>query len=297
MSIALLVLPDFLIIAFGCLLNRQLGFTREFFSSLEKLVYFVLFPALLFQSVLKAPIRSSGASDLFLAAVLLCVIGVVLSWLVAPFFRGQALAQASAAQCGYRFNTYIALALALTLAGTKGQELMALIVGFSVPVVNLAAVYPLARHHGSNIWSALIRNPLLISTVLGLIGNLAQLHLPTPIEVSMGRLGAAAIPLGTLCVGASLRWQSEGKNYHLVGWLLTVKLLLLPIAAWLIGSAFGLDPLKRQMLIVFAAMPPATAAYVLAARMGGDANLAGLVISIGTALSAITIPLWLIFSS
>ena len=87
------------------------------------------------------------------------------------------------------------------------------------------------------------------------------------------------------------------ENYHLVGWLLTVKLLLLPIAAWLIGSAFGLDPLKRQMLIVFAAMPPATAAYVLAARMGGDANLVGLVISIGTTLSAITIPLWLIFSS
>ena len=75
-----------------------------------------------------------------------------------------------------------------------------------------------------------------------------------------------------------------------------VKLLMLPLAAWVISLAFALDPTKRQMLIVFASMPPATAAYVLAARMGGDANLAGLIISIGTALSAITIPLWLILS-
>jgi len=297
MSIALLVLPDFLIIAFGCLLNRKLGFTREFFTSLEKLVYFVLFPALLFQSVLKAPIRGSGATDLFVAAVMLCLVGVALAWLIAPFFRNQALAQASSAQCAYRFNTYIALALALTLAGTKGQELMALIVGFSVPVVNLAAVYPLARHHRSNIWRALLRNPLLISTVLGLVGNLAQLHIPTPIDLALSRVGSAAIPLGTLCVGASLRWQSGDKNQGMVAWMLIVKLLLLPSAAWLISAVFELDPTKRQMLILFAAMPPATAAYVLAARMGGDANLAGLIISIGTALSALTIPLWLILSS
>ena len=296
MSIALLVLPDFLIISFGWLLNRKFGFAREFFTGLEKLVYFVLFPALLFQSVLRAPIRGSGATDLFLAAVLLCLIGVLLSWLLAPFFRSEALAQASAAQCAYRFNTYIALALALTLAGPKGQTLMALIVGFSVPVVNLAAVYPLARHHRANIWGALLRNPLLLSTLLGLIGNFAQLHLPSPLEISLGRIGSAAIPLGTLCVGASLRWQGSSHNNGLVAWMLAVKLLMLPLAAWVISLAFALDPTKRQMLIVFASMPPATAAYVLAARMGGDANLAGLIISIGTALSAITIPLWLILS-
>jgi len=295
MSVAILVLPDFLLIAFGWLLNHRMGFTREFFNGLEKLVYYVLFPALLFQSVLKAPISGSSASDLFLATIAVCSTGIILAWLAAPALKAHTLAQASAAQCGYRFNTYIALALAPSVAGTNGQGLMALIVGFAVPFVNLAAVYPLAKHHKSNIWAALLRNPLLVSTLLGLVGNFSGLHVPTPIDILLNRVGGAAIPLGILCVGASLTWKIGQNHYGLISWMLGVKLLFLPAVALVVSWAFSLNPTKRQMLLLFSSMPPASAAYVLAARMGGDANLVGLIISLGTALSALTIPLWLMF--
>ena len=77
--------------------------------------------------------------------------------------------------------------------------------------------------------------------------------------------------------------------------MLTVKLLLLPACAWFITDWLGLDPLKRQMVILFAAMPPATGAYVLAVRMGGDGRLVSLMISIGIPLAALTLPLWLLF--
>jgi malonate transporter and related proteins len=68
--------------------------------------------------------------------------GIALSWLAGLFMRpgSVALALASAAQCGYRFNTYIGLALAASLGGVAGQTVMALIVGFAVPMANIAAV-------------------------------------------------------------------------------------------------------------------------------------------------------------
>ena len=295
MNVALLVLPDFLLIGFGWLLHRKFSFTREFFASLEKLVYYVLFPALLFQSILRVPITVSSAADLFFATASVAVAGVALSWLALPLLRPTALAMASSAQCGYRFNTYIALALAPSLAGVAGQTTMALIVGFAVPLVNLAAVYALARQQGSGLFGALLRNPLLMSTVLALACNFAGLQLPQPVDTLLARLGSASIALGILCVGASLTWQPGQIPFSLIGWILAVKLLLLPVCAWFIATWLELDPLKRQMIILFAAMPPATGAYVLAVRMGGDGRLVSLMISIGIPLSALTLPLWLLF--
>ena len=295
MNVALLVLPDFLLIGFGWLLHRKFSFTREFFASLEKLVYYVLFPALLFQSILRVPITVSSAADLFFATASVAVAGVALSWLALPLLRPTALAMASSAQCGYRFNTYIALALAPSLAGVAGQTTMALIVGFAVPLVNLAAVYALARQQGSGLLGALLRNPLLMSTVLALVCNFAGLQLPQPVDTLLARMGSASIALGILCVGASLTWQPGQTQFSLLGWILTVKLLLLPVCAWFIADWLGLDPLKRQMIILFAAMPPATGAYVLAVRMGGDGRLVSLMISIGIPLSAVTLPFWLLF--
>ena len=294
MSVALLVLPDFLLIAFGWLLHRQFGFAREFFTALEKLVYYVLFPALLFQSIVRIPISLASAADLFFATAGVAALGVALSWLARPFLRPTPLAMASSAQCGYRFNTYIALALAPSLAGAAGQTTMALIVGFAVPLVNLAAVYALARQQGSGLLGALLRNPLLMSTVLALLCNFAGVHIPQPLDTLLARMGSASIPLGILCVGASLTWQPGQTQFSLIGWMLTVKLLLLPVCAWFIADWLKLDPLKRQMIILFAAMPPATGAYVLAVRMGGDGRLVSLMISIGIPLAAFTLPVWLL---
>jgi len=171
---------------------------------------------------------------------------------------------------------------------------MALIIGFAVPIVNLAAVYALAKHHGSNVWGALVRNPLLMSTLLGLMGNLAGLQMPTSIEILLTRLGSASVPLGILCVGASLSWQPTQGSLPVLSWLIAVKLLLMPAVAWLIAMLMGLDAVKTQMLVLFASLPTASAAYVLAIRMGGDGRLVGITITIATVLSAITIPMWLI---
>lgn len=293
MSVAWLVLPDFLLILLGWLLHHRLGFSREFFTGLEKLVYYVLFPALLFQSILKTPISPATAGDTLMATAALVVVGFTLARFGGWLLKATPLALASSTQCAFRFNTYLGLALAPSLGGASGQTIMALILGLSIPMVNVAAVYALAKQQGSNVFGALIRNPLFLATVLGLIGNLAGLQLPGPIDTTVGRLGVAAIALGILCIGPSLSWQGGQGAGGLVTWMVSVKLLIMPAAAWLIAWLIGFDPLATQMLVLFAALPCATAAYVLAVRMGGDGRLVSFIISVGTLLSALTIPIWM----
>ncbi|CAM3919890.1 AEC family transporter [Bordetella tumulicola] len=293
MSVALLVLPDFLLVALGWVLRHKLGFNRDFFAGTERLVYFILFPALLFQSILRTPISADNALLLLQSTVSVLAVGVALAWLGGRILRAPPLALASAAQCGYRFNTYIGLALAASLGGAQGQTTMALIVGFAVPFANLAAVYGLARHGGSGLLRELIRNPLLVATLLGLAGNLAGLQLPGPVDTVMARLGAASLALGILCVGASLSWQGGQGHGRLITWILTVKLLLLPLAAIGAATLFGLADAEARILLLFAALPTASAAYVLAMRMGGDGRMVALIISLGTLFSVVTLPMWL----
>ncbi|MDF8361867.1 AEC family transporter [Achromobacter anxifer] len=296
MSVALLVFPDFMLVALGWALRHKLNFSREFFAGTERLVYFVLFPALLFQSILRTPITAGNAAMLLQASAALIPAGVALSWLAGPALKPSSLGLASSAQCGYRFNTYIGLALSASLGGTQGQTIMALIVGFAVPMANVAAVYGLARHSGGNLLRELARNPLVISTLAGLACNLAGLHLPGPLDTVLARLGAAALALGIICVGASLSWEGGKGHGPLIAWMLAVKLLILPAVALLVARLLALPPLESRMLLLFAALPTASAAYVLAMRMGGDGRMVAVLISLGTLFSALTIPLWLMLT-
>jgi predicted permease len=293
MTVALLVLPDFFLVALGWVLRHRLSFSREFFAGCERMTYFVLFPALLFQSILKTPITAGSALTLLQAVLIVLAVGIMLARLAGPLLKPPSLALASVSQCAYRFNTYIGLSLAASLGGPQGQTVMALLVGFAVPVANVAAVYSLARHSGGSLWRELLRNPLVVSTVIGLIANFAGLTLPQVVDVILGRLGAAAIVLGIVCVGASLSWQSGKTQPVLLAWMLAVKLIVLPITAIFVGKGLGLSPLESQMLVLFSALPTASAAYVLAMRMGGDGRMVAWLISAGTLLSAFTLPMWL----
>lgn len=294
MSVALLVLPDFLLVALGWVLHNKLGYAREFFAGLEKLVYFVLFPALLLHSLLRTPISIGNAAQLLEATLLLLAATIALAWLAAPALKPAPAAQASAAQCAFRFNTYLGLSLAASLGGAAGQTSLAVILGFAIPLVNVAAVYGLARHSGGNLFKELLRNPLVLSTLAGLAGNFAGVHLPGPVDVTLARLGNASLALGIICVGASLSWQGGRGQGRLISWMLAVKLALMPVAALALAALLSLGPIDRRMLLLFATLPTASSAYVLAMRMGGDGRLTALIISLSTLLSAVTIPAWIL---
>lgn len=293
MKIVALVLPDFLLIALGWALLHLLKYRVEFFNTAERLVYYILFPALLFGSIVRAPLSLGEASTLIGATAALMASGVALAWLVVPVLRPDPVVHASLAQCAYRFNTYMGLSLSLSLAGTAGQSIMAVIVGCAVPLGNIAAVSGLASRQDNRILAELLRNPLILATVAGLACNLMGYQPPGVVMDTFQRLGACALALGLICVGATLSLQGLGAAAKVMGWMIAVRLLAMPVAALLLTAVLPLSPMEKHMLLLFSTLPTASSTYILAVRMGGDGRSVAVTMSLGTILSAATIPLWL----
>ncbi len=293
MELALLVLPDCLLVALGWIIHNRFAYSREFFAGLEKLVYFFLFPALMIRSLTLSPFSIATTSNFLLLCLVLAVIGSLLAFLAKPILKPAPIALASSSQCAYRFNTYIGLSLAPSVAGPEGLAVMAILVGFSVPIVNIFAVKTLAKQQGSNLLMEIIKNPLVVSTFIGLTLNFAGIQLPGVIDTTFAKLSQSAIPLGLICVGAALMIRTGSQEGHLVAWIVTVRLFIMPLVGLALAFAFAMSPIQTQMIVLFTALPSASAAYILAVRMGGDGKIVASTISIGTIICVFTIPMWI----
>lgn len=293
MNPAFLLLPDFLLILLGFILVRFTLLDKNIWTSAEKLVYYLLFPALLFNAINQTRFDWGGTYTMIFVAGIAFFSAMGLSFISKWIFKPTDLSWSSGFQTAFRFNSYIAFAAAGRLAGEEGVALMALISGCLVPIANAAAVWSLAKHSESHIFKELIKNPLIIATVLGLISNVIGLRMPDYLALSLSRLGAASIALGLLSVGAGLMWVKSKKDGALVAYWTGIKLLACPAIALFFGKYFDLPQAQLNSVVLFAAMPTATSAYVLANRMGGDGPLVAICISVMTLAAALTLPMWL----
>jgi len=293
MTEAMLLLPDFLLIALGALLVRTPALPRALWAGVERLVYLVLFPALLFNAIARNPLSLASAAPLAGLALALTGVGIALALALRAFRGVDAALHASGAQTAFRFNTYVALALAERLAGGPGVAWMALLVAVAVPVVNVGAVWPLARHGGQGVVRELVRNPLILATVAALLFNASGLNLPSMVQVTLSRLGAAALPLGLLAVGAGLQLGALRLAPGLAAALLGIRHAVLPALALLLLWKSGLERPQQAVVMAFASLPTASSAYVLAVRMGGNGPYTAGLVTVSTLLGMATLPLWL----
>ncbi|TFV90897.1 AEC family transporter [Oxalobacteraceae bacterium OM1] len=292
MSIATILFPDFALILLGFLLMRFANWGSEFWSGLEKLIYYVLFPALLFYSTARTPFDFAATGRMLQVALGGCVAGIALGWLAKPLFKTAPMMFESGVQTAFRFNSYIALAIASRLGGEQATSLMALIIGFAVPLCNMAAVHALV-HRSGGLLTELAKNPLLVATACGMGFNVLGWHLPEIASATLGRMANASIALGLIAVGAGLRLSGLHEAKGLAAYFLAVKLIALPAIGLLLSRWLGLPPLQQQIAVAFCALPTASSAYVLAARMGGNGPFVAFLISAGTVLSVGTLPVWL----
>jgi len=233
---------------------------------------------------------------LLVAGLLTMMTGMALGSLARWLFPITPISFASQFQCAFRFNTYIGLAVAAKLHGAAGIAAMGLLAGAMVPPANIAAVGMLARQGDASLWRELAKNPLVLATLAGLMWNLSGVPLPGPAGQFLGRLAEAAIALGLLAVGAALKLDGRpGGGYAAGSWFLAVKLLALPVAAIGLARLMGLTGIGYDVLLAYAALPTASSAYILAQRMGGDGRSVAWLISVGTLLAMLTLPLWLAF--
>ena len=293
MTHALLLVPDFLLILCGFVLCRWTALDRSVWDGVERLVYYLLFPVLLFNSILKSPLQPGTTLSLALGGVAVVGCGVLLAYALRWLPGVDPQLHASGAQTAFRFNSFIALALAERLGGPQGLAWVALLIALCVPLCNVAAVWPLARHGGHGYLREIARNPLILATVAGLLANLAGLRLPDAPAAALQRLGLAALPLGLMAVGAGLKLGGLKAAPGLATALLGIRHAVLPLLAIALCFLLALPPGQSVVLVVFASLSTAPSAYVLAVRMGGHGGFVAGLVTVSTLLCAVSVPLWL----
>lgn len=294
MFYAQLLFPDFSLIIGGYLICRYTALNRTVWAQVENLVYFFLFPVLLFQSIVKSPLDLGAASSFIGAGLVLGLAGIAMAyslphlpWLGRHIDRRE---HAASAQVAFRFNSFIGLALAERLLGGQGLLLLAVLIGVCVPLFNVAAVWPMVRHARRGLLRELVRNPLILATASGLAANLLGFTLPLWLQPTLTRIGAASLVLGLMAAGAGMQFGHLAQAKTLAVAVLSIRHLLLPIVAIALARAFGLSAAQTTILLVFSALPTASSAYVLAARMGYNGGYVAGLVTLSTMLGVLSLP-------
>lgn len=305
LEIFLAIAPIFLLIVLGHGLRRGGIPSFEFWNMNDKLVYWVLFPSLLFYKM--ATMDLSGELLGSFAIVIYAGFGgtVVFALISGKLLKLDKPLWTSVLQGCSRHNTFIALAVAEELFGTEGLALATLITALLIPVTNVSVVsliIILLRGLGSggvfrNVMRDLARNPILIAVFLGLLFNLGDVgHVPILFDLCV-LLGGAALPIVLLCVGANIRIRAMTASALPTVLCVTGKMIVFPLLIGVVAQLTGLNPQATLVAMVFGAVPTAAGAYTLARQMGGDAPAMAAIVTIQTALSFVTLPVTLLLAS
>jgi predicted permease len=295
------LLPVFLLIVMGFGLRRVLLKQDLQWIGLEQLVYYVLFPALLIESLSRAdltrvPIAGVGGA-LMISVLLMATLCLALRPLLAGRLGVDGPAFTSIFQGSTRWQTFVALAVARNLYGDVGLALASVAMVAMIPLLNIINVMVLAHYASPQrlSWRAILmtvaRNPFIWACAVGLAINVSHIPVPEPLHDFVDALGRSSLSVGLLVVGAGL--HIEGLLRPGAAALLTVafKLVLMPAMAVIFGLLFKLSGIPLAVVACCASVPAASNAYVLARQMGGDAPLLAQILVLQTILAAVTMPI------
>jgi malonate transporter and related proteins len=289
--------PVFILIALGWLARNRRIAEPEAFGAVNRFGYFVLYPAFLFTIITGADFSGGEALPFVLGVLLGFAVMIALALALRFVFSGDGPAFTSVFQGALRWNGFPLLAAAPALYGPQGTELIGLVFGPLVFMVNIVCVIVLARWGSAKAasWRALvdqiIANPLILGCAAGLLAQALGLTDLGPLSEALRLLGQAAMPVALITVGAGLDFKALRADGAKVAASSALKLLVAPAVLWATATACGVSPLAAAVAAGIGATPAAAAGYTLAREMGGDIRLIAAIITATTVVSFVTMPI------
>lgn len=300
---ALPVLFSVVIVLFlGQLLSRTILKEATFWQGISKLSYWVLFPALLFKTISQSDFTGMEI-EAIISTMLVGLFGVlIIFWLIGRRVKLSNADLSSVLQGAFRHNGFMALAIIAGLYGEAGVEIGTLCLAILVPPSNVMSVcvliYLNKRDQKTSmapfLAKEIVRNPLIIAIIAGLIAKYAPFDTPDFILETAELLGRGALPALLLAVGAGVQLTSRIKGSFVpLGLGILAKIIIFP--ALLVGTAigFGIEGMSLSIIAIFGVMPTAVSAYALARELDGNADLMAEIISFQTFLSLPAMLIWL----
>lgn len=292
------LVPIMVLIIVGHGLKRFKFLPDEAWQGIEKLTYFILFPALLIRSLGSQTLAGTPWPSMLTVVFGTLLISAVVLISYKLFRKSTSGATfTSIFQGGVRFNTYIALAVAQGLFGSEGLALGSVAAGFMIVLINLLCVSIFVVWGKATIKGILsflkevVGNPLIIGCTIGWFLSLSSIGIPELVGDVLEIIGRAALPLGLLAVGAALKPEMIRGHVVPIAISSVVQFGLKPLIVTLLISITGLTGVAAGVLIIAFMTPTAPSAYILARQLGGDTETMASIITFQTLLAFLVMPL------
>ena len=286
--------PVFVLLLLGHLLKR-FGLTNdEFLKTSDRLIYFIFFPVLLFWKIGGADTSSGISWNLCIVGIIAIALIYLVSAAALKMFSVSAFKAGTFSQSCYRFNTYIGMAIVYNALGDEGVKHFGILIGFVIPFINVLAVSTLIWYSGERIalkerirvtLREIVTNPLIIGCLTGLLYARFINTFPAFLDNAFGLSAAVALPLALLSIGGALTMKSLKGNLKLSMVAAVIKLLLLPVAGYLLLRFFQVDGIPFKVGMIYFTLPASASIYVLSAQLNSDTELASAAIVLSTIVS------------
>ena len=293
------VLPVFLMMAAGYL-SRRLGvLKREDVAKYNRVAFLVFLPCLLFYNVYRSDLSSAVNPRLIAYAVLGVLVVFTAAYVLVQRLEPLDERRGVLIQGIFRSNYVIlGLPIAQALLGEGELGAVSVLIAIVVPLFNVLAVFVLERFRGGSVSPGqvalqVVKNPLVVSSALGVAALLVGLKLPGVVEKAVSGLGAVATPLQLFLLGAFFRFEGLGRYVRALSAVTTVKLVVTPAIFLSLAAVLGFRGVEFVALLGIFASPTAVNSFTMAQQMGGDAELAGDIVVSTSVFSAITMFLWI----
>ncbi len=284
------IAPVFAVMFLGMFLNKIRFFSEITKDDIVKLVYYVGTPALLFHTVAKADLTAAGDLRLivFLVGATLCYT----AFLILICFRiRDPKKKGAVVQIGFRSNSAIAgMPLAMSLMAEQGVLMMAITIAFVTICYNVTAVILLSYYGNkkqkfSRLMWDVVKNPLNVGTALGLVFSLLKIPMVPILDKSLGFTGDIATTMGLLIIGANITLKGFQNNRSYILLSVFFRNILAPLL--FLGSAILLGFRGDALIItsILSATPAAVNCFVMAKKLGVDADISAYGVSLTSLVS------------
>lgn len=282
-------LPIIILLCFGKLLGKYRILDETFSEKSMKLIFHLTLPLLLFFNIYNGKIEYSNQFDLIFVAVVGTTILFITGEIVAAKFIAEKRERCTFVQAVFRGNNAIlGLALCINAYGDVAYVPASIYSAIVVILFNVYGVITITRSLSGDkvniirLLLNILKNPLIIAIILGLMMNYFAIALPKSIQVTGQYLANITLPLALLCIGASIQLQSLGAFSRVATWGVIARLIVAPLFMVMLAKLMGMSDMELAIVFLMTTTPLATAAYAMVRAMGGNATTVANIIGITT---------------
>lgn len=294
------VLPLFLTVSLGYFIKRIKLIDEHTLKVMNNVTFKIFLPTLLFYNVYKTNLDGALNIKLMIFAPCSIIISCIFMCIIIPLIEKENKRRGVLIQTIFRSNFVLfGIPVVVSLFGDNAVGITSLLIAVVVPTFNFLAVIVLELFRGGSInikaiIIGIIKNPLIISSALGLLALLINIKLPNFIESAMQDVSQIATPLALIILGGSFEFSRLKGNIRNILIGVFGRLVLIPSIFIPISIVMGFRDIELASVLIMFSAPTAVSSFTMAEQMDADSELAGQLVVFTTAISIVTIFLWIL---